>query len=82
MNVGNDTDVLPPMQPNNPRSRPAIQPNTVLSWGVLIIGFGMLISQTILVIFNREASVPIIGAGVTLLTTWPALKIGERRNGS
>jgi len=45
----------------------------------LSVGAALCLSQIILQFQHGEPSVPLIAAGVTLLTSFPLLKLGDRR---
>ncbi len=48
----------------------------------LSVGAALCLSQIILQFQHGEPSVPLIAAGVTLLTSYPLLKLGDRRAGA
>ena len=48
----------------------------------LSVGTALCLSQIILQFQHGEPSVPLIAAGVTLLTSYPLLKLGDRRAGA
>jgi len=48
----------------------------------LSVGAALCLSQIILQFQHGEPSVPLIAAGVTSLTTYPLLKLGDRRAGA